>query len=97
LQLTQTVLHHDEVGLPRVIHVEADLLDGVGDVEVDEHQVLEDTNEVPKLSRINNRRPGLSGDIGLRIHGCRNWLVIHHVDAFKDVKSILVLREEEPI
>jgi hypothetical protein len=39
------VLHDGEVGLPWIMHVEADLLDGVDDVEMDERQVLEGLNE----------------------------------------------------
>jgi hypothetical protein len=37
----QSALHGGEVGLPWIMHVEADLLDGVGDVEAGERQVLE--------------------------------------------------------
>jgi hypothetical protein len=37
----QSALHDVKVGLPGIIHVEADLLDGVGDVGAGEHQVLE--------------------------------------------------------
>jgi hypothetical protein len=45
------------------------LLDGVGDVGADEHQVLESPDEAPELSRISNRRLGGSGDLDLRVHG----------------------------
>jgi hypothetical protein len=37
----QSALHGGEVGLSWIIHVEVDLLDGVGYVGVDERQVLE--------------------------------------------------------
>jgi hypothetical protein len=37
----QSALHDVEVGLPGIMYVEADLLDGVGDVGASEHQVLE--------------------------------------------------------
>jgi hypothetical protein len=46
-----------EVGLPRVIHVEAGLLDNIGDVGAGECQVLKGTSEAPELSWISNRRP----------------------------------------
>jgi hypothetical protein len=36
------------VGLLRIMHVEADLLEGVGDVEAGEHQVLEGPSEALK-------------------------------------------------
>jgi hypothetical protein len=41
------------------MHVEADLLDNVGDVGAGECQVLEGPSEAPEVSRISNRRPGL--------------------------------------
>jgi hypothetical protein len=54
------------------MHVEEDLLDSVGDVFVGELQVLEGPGEAPDVSWISNRRPGLSGDLGLCFHWCRN-------------------------
>jgi hypothetical protein len=50
------------------MHVEADLLDGVGEVVAGERQVLEGSGEAPKVSQISNRRLGLSGDLGLCVH-----------------------------
>jgi hypothetical protein len=49
------VLHTDEVGLLSIMHVEADLLDGVVDVGAGEHQILEGPNETPEVSRITNK------------------------------------------
>jgi hypothetical protein len=51
------------------MHMEADLLDGVSDVEAGERQVLKGPDEAPELSRISNRRPESGGDLGLRVHG----------------------------
>jgi hypothetical protein len=51
-----------------IMHVEADLLDDVGDVGAGERQVLEGPDEAPEVSRISNRRPGLDGDLGLCVH-----------------------------
>jgi hypothetical protein len=69
-QIAQDMLHHGEVRLPGIMHVEADLLDGVGDVGVGERQVLEEPCEAPELSQISNRRPGSGVDFGLCVHGC---------------------------
>jgi hypothetical protein len=63
------VLHGGEVGLPWIMNVEANLLDSAGDVGVGERQVLEGPSEAPEVSRISNKRPGLGGDLGLRVHG----------------------------
>jgi hypothetical protein len=38
------------VGLLWIKHVEADLLDGVGEVEASERQVLEGSDEAPEVS-----------------------------------------------
>jgi hypothetical protein len=77
------------------MHVEADLLDGVGDVRAGEHQVLKGTSEAPKVSWICNRRPGLGGDLGPRVHRHRNRLAVHHANLLKNVEVKLTLSEEE--
>jgi hypothetical protein len=43
------VLHGGEVGLLGIMHVEADLLDGVDDVGAGERQVLEGPLEVSRI------------------------------------------------
>jgi hypothetical protein len=56
------------------MHVEANLLDCVGDVGAGERQVLEGPGEAPKVSRVSNRRPGLGGDLGLHVHCVKTGL-----------------------
>jgi hypothetical protein len=91
------VLHHDEVRLLVIVHMEADLMDDVGDIGAGERKVLEGPDKVPELSWISNRRPKSSGDLGLYVHGCRDRLAVHHANALKDVESKLTLSEEESI
>jgi hypothetical protein len=79
------------------MHVEPDLLYDVGDVETGKRQVLDGPSEAPKVSRISNRRPGLGGDLGMRVHWHQNQLVVHHASSFKNVEIKLTLSEEEPI
>jgi hypothetical protein len=62
------VLHDAEVGLPWIMYVETDLLDDIYDVGAGECQVLEGLGDPPEVSRIINWRPGLDGDLGLRVH-----------------------------
>jgi hypothetical protein len=50
------------------MHVEANLLDDIGDVGAGERQVLEGPSEAHEVSRISNRRPRLDRDLGLRVH-----------------------------
>jgi hypothetical protein len=47
------------------MHVEADLLDNVGELGAGECQVLKGSNEAPEVSQNSNRRPGLGGDLVL--------------------------------
>jgi hypothetical protein len=77
------------------MHVEADLLDDVGDVGAGEHQVLEGLGEAPEVSQISNRRPRLDGDHGMRVHQRRNRLAVHHASSLKNIESKLTLSEEE--
>jgi hypothetical protein len=77
------------------MHVVADLLDGIGDVEADECQVLEGPGEAPEVSRISNMRPRLGGDLGLRVHWRQNWLAVHHTSSLKNIESKLTLSEKE--
>jgi hypothetical protein len=77
--------------------MKADPLDGIGDVRVGERQVLESPGAAPEVSWINNRRLGLSVDLGLRVHRCRNQLAVHHASSLKNIESKLMLSEEEPI
>jgi hypothetical protein len=38
LHIAQDVLHHGEVRLSGIVHMEVDLLDGIGDVRADERR-----------------------------------------------------------
>jgi hypothetical protein len=79
------------------MHMEADLLDNVGDVGTSERQVLEGPSETPELSWISNRRPKSGRDLGLSVHGRRDRLAVHQASMLKDVKSDLTLSEEESV
>jgi hypothetical protein len=85
------------VRLPGIMHMEADLLDDRSDVGAGERQVLEGSNKAPELSQISKRRPESGGDLGMRVHGHRDQLAVHHVSALKDVESELALNEEGSI
>jgi hypothetical protein len=93
----QNVLHGGKVGLPRILHVEADLLDGICVVGAGERQVLEGPSEAPEVSQISNRRPRLGGHLGLCVHWRRNRLAFHHASTLKNIESKLALSEEEHV
>jgi hypothetical protein len=71
------------------VHMQTDLLDGVGDVGAGEHEVLEGPGEAPELSQISNRRSESSGDLDLCVHERRDRLAVYHASALKDVESEL--------
>jgi hypothetical protein len=79
------------------MHVKANLLDSVGEVSTGERQVVEGLGEAPEVSSINNRRPGLDGDLVLHVHQCWNWLTVHHASSLKNIESKLALSEEESV
>jgi hypothetical protein len=79
------------------MHVEADLLNGINEIGAGERQVLKGPGEAPEVSQINNRRPGLDGDLALRVHWCRNRLTIHHASSLKNIENKLTLSEEESV
>jgi hypothetical protein len=85
------------VGLLWIMHVKTDLLDGVSNVRMGKHQVLEGPSETPVVSRISNRMPRLSRDLGLCVHRRRNRLAVHHASSLKNVESKLTLSEEEHV
>jgi hypothetical protein len=68
LQIAQDAFHCGEVRLTGIMHMKANLLDGVDDVGAGERQVLEDPDEAPELSRISNKRPKNNRDLSLRVH-----------------------------
>jgi hypothetical protein len=96
-QIAQDVLHRGEVRLPEIMHMKANLLAGIGDVEVGKYQVLEGPDEAPELSQISNRRLRSGEDRRMCVHGRWDRLAVHHVSALKDVKRELTLSEEESI
>jgi hypothetical protein len=56
LKIAQYALHGRQMGLPRVVHVQIDLLHGVSDVESCEGQVLESSCNALELSGVLNGR-----------------------------------------
>jgi hypothetical protein len=89
-------LHRGEMWLPRVVHVEAHLLDGVGDVGPGEEEVLKGLGNTPVAGWIGDRGTG-GEEFALRIHRSRTGLAFSHASAFKDVDCVLPLVEEHAL
>jgi hypothetical protein len=81
LEVPKDVLHDREMGLMGVVHVEAHLLDRVGNVRSSQGEVLESPSHV-------------GGDLDLSVDRRGTGLADAHAKTFKDVPSILMLVEE---
>jgi hypothetical protein len=73
------------MGLSRVVHMQTDLLHGVGDVRLCEGQVLESPSNAPKLGSVLNRRHGVCNELHLEVDWSRAWLTISHGHMLDDV------------
>jgi hypothetical protein len=77
LKIAQDMLHDRQMRLPRVMHMQTDLLHNVGDVGPCEGQVLESPCNTLKLGSIMNRRPEVYSELRLEVDRApailRNW------------------------
>ena len=53
-EVTEEALERRKVGLPRVVHMEADLLHGIGDVRPGECEVLKGTDKTPVVCGVHD-------------------------------------------
>jgi len=79
LDVAENALQSSQMRFPRIMHMKANLLDGVGDVRPSEGQVLESTSKTPKLRGISNWGAICSRDLGVRIHWSQTRLAIRHM------------------
>jgi hypothetical protein len=82
--------------LPRVVHVKAHLLDGVGNVGPGEEEVLKGPGKTPVAGWIGDRGAGCR-EFALRIHKSREGLAFNHASTFKNVDDVLPLVEEQAL
>jgi hypothetical protein len=97
LEVTEDALHNHEMGLPRIVHVEARLLGCVGDVEPSEGEVPERPGQAAVGSQVAERAASIIGDLGLSVDRCGAELAVSHASALKDVPSVLALVEEKVV
>jgi hypothetical protein len=91
------VLYARQVGLPRVVHVQADLLHDISDVGLCERQVLEGFGNAPDLRGVRNRRPRVVSQLRLEVDWSRTRLAVRHDCPLDDVKRVGALMEEQPV
>jgi hypothetical protein len=97
LEVPKDVLHGHEMGLTRVMHVEAHLLNRVGNIGPGEGEVLESPGQAVVGSRVTDGGPHIGGDLSLSVDRRGAGLVVAHASTLKDVASILALVEEEAL
>jgi hypothetical protein len=97
LEVPNDALPGPELGLMGVMHVEAHLLDHVGDFRLGEGEVLESPGYVAVGSRVADGAPHVGGDLGLSVDRRGAGLTIAHASVLKDVLSILTLVNEEVV
>jgi hypothetical protein len=97
LEVLKDVLCGREMGLTRVVHVEAHLLDRVGNVGPGEGEVLESPTQAVVGSRVADGAPHIGGDLGLSVDRRGAGLAVAHASTLKDVSSKLALVEEKVV
>jgi hypothetical protein len=97
LEVSKDALRDREMGLTRVVHVEAHLLDRVCNVGPGEGEVLESPSQATVDSRVMDGVPHVGEDLGLSVDQHGAGLAVAHASTLKDVPSILALVEEEAV
>jgi hypothetical protein len=90
-EVAEEALESREVGLPGVVHMETDLLHGVGEVRPGEGEVLKGTSKTHVPSGVLDWVT-----LGLReLRLCVDWggagLAVNHLGSLQNVKSVLPL------
>jgi len=91
LKVAKDPLGSSQVSLARIMHVKADLLDGICNVRASERQVLEGTCKTAVGSGIIHRRANICGDLGTSVKGGRAGIAATHTMAFQNVQGVLPL------
>jgi hypothetical protein len=78
------------------MHVEAYLLDGVGDVGPGKDEVLKCPDDAPVADQISDRWAG-GGDLALRVHRGRAGLALSHASVLEEVDNVLSLVKEHAL
>jgi hypothetical protein len=81
VEVAQDPLEISEIGLPRGVHMQAHLLDGVGDVGPGEGVVLERTGQAPVRRRVGDRGPVVLIELHLSVDRCGTGFEVGHASS----------------
>jgi hypothetical protein len=91
LKVAKDLLHSHEMGLPRVVHVDADLLDHIGDVGSGEGEILKNPDQAAVGNRVADGGARVEGDLGLSVDRCGARLAVTRASVLKDILNVLEL------
>jgi hypothetical protein len=97
LEVAHDALHGHQMRLSRILHMQTDLLHGIGGVGSCEGQVMESSYNAPTLGSILNRRPRVYSKLHLEVDQSHAWLTISHGHTHDDVQCASALVEEHPV
>jgi hypothetical protein len=97
LEIAQDPFGSNKMTLPRIVHVKANLLDGISNVEPGECQVLKSTHEAAVIGGISNRGTISGRDFGAGVNRSGARFAISHAMTSQNVQRILPLREEQRV
>jgi len=83
--------------LAGIMHEEAHLLNGVGDVGPSQREILQSSSKAAVLGSILHRSPIRSRELGTSVHRSRCRVTLGHASTLEQIHSVLVLREEEAV
>jgi hypothetical protein len=90
-EVAEEALEGSEVGLHRIMHMKAQLLNCISDVRSSEGEVLQSTSKTPVRGGIRHRVTLGLGHLALCVNWSRAGVAICHPSSLKDVKSVLPL------
>jgi hypothetical protein len=94
-EVAEEALESREVGLPGVVHMETDLLHGVGDVRPGEGEVLKGTSKIPVAGGVHDWVTRGLRELGLHVDWGGAGLAVTYLGPIQNVKSVLSQVKEE--
>jgi hypothetical protein len=91
LKVSKNPFSSNKVIFPGIMHVQADLLDSIGNIRPGEGQILKCTTKAAIGSGVSNWRTSICRDFGTSINGGGAGLAVIHSVAAENVQSILPL------
>jgi hypothetical protein len=95
--VAKNLLGYNKVNHPGIMHVQADLLDSVGNIGPGECEILEGTRETLIGSGILDRQTSIGRNFGTHVNGIGAWLAITHAMTSKNTQCVLTLRQAQGV